>query len=113
MPPRSPTPRGPVWTEGEVNMPEAIPISTDKKCPACASTDVHEVDEVPANIGTRTQAPHVAHLWSCEKCRNAFRLVEAAGDPTAALNAWEQRDPAGWAKVSAWLAVKGVTIVRI
>jgi hypothetical protein len=30
----------------EVNMPEDIPTSTDKKCPACASTDVHEV---PAN----------------------------------------------------------------
>jgi hypothetical protein len=52
VPPRSPTPRGPVWTEGEVNMPEGIPISTDKKCPACGSTDVHEV---PANIRTRTQ----------------------------------------------------------
>jgi len=56
-------------------MLEDIPISTEKKCPACGSTDVHEV---PANIETR--APQVAHLWSCEKCRNAFRLVEAAGD---------------------------------
>jgi ribosomal protein L37AE/L43A len=62
-------------------MAESIPISTDKKCPACGSTDVRAV---PANIGTRTQAPQVAHLWSCEKCRNAFRLAEAAGD---------QRDP--------------------
>ena len=70
-----------MWTEGEVNMPEGIPISTDKKCPACGSPDVHEV---PANIRTRTQAAEVAHLWSCEKCRNAFRLIEAAGD---------QRDP--------------------
>ncbi len=60
-------------------MPEDIPISTDKKYPSCGSTDVHEV---PANIETR--APQVAHLCSCEKCRNAFRLVEAAGD---------QRDP--------------------
>jgi len=58
-------------------MPEDIPISTDRKCPACGSTNVHEV---PANIETRTQAPQVTHLWSCEKCRNAFRLVEAAGD---------------------------------
>jgi ribosomal protein L37AE/L43A len=62
-------------------MPEDIPISTDKKCPACASTAVHEV---AANIGTGTRNSHVAHLWSCEKCRNAFRLVEATGD---------QRDP--------------------
>jgi len=52
-------------------MPEDIPTSTDKKCPACGSTNVHEV---PANIETR--APQVTHLWSCEKCR----LVEAAGD---------------------------------
>ena len=36
--------------------------------------------EVPANIGTRTHAAEVAHLWSCEKCRNAFRVIEAAGD---------------------------------
>ncbi len=33
--------------------------------------------------------------------------------PTAALTAWEQRDPAGWAKVSAWLGAKGIAIVRI
>ena len=33
--------------------------------------------------------------------------------PGAALTAWERRDPAGWAKVSAWLAVNRVTIVRI
>lgn len=33
--------------------------------------------------------------------------------PAAALTAWEERDPAGWAKVSAWLAVNEVTIVRI
>ena len=62
-------------------MPEEIPISTEKKCPACGSTDVHEV---PASIETRTQAPQVTQLWSCTKCRNAFRLVEEAGD---------QRDP--------------------
>jgi len=33
--------------------------------------------------------------------------------PTAALTAWEQRDPASWAKVSAWLGAKGIAIVRI
>lgn len=33
--------------------------------------------------------------------------------PTAAITAWEGRDPAGWAKVSAWLDAGGVTIVRI
>ena len=33
--------------------------------------------------------------------------------PEAALAAWEQRDPVGWAKVAAWLAAKRVTVVRI
>ncbi len=31
----------------------------------------------------------------------------------AAAAAWEREDPAGWAKVSQWLAVKGVAVVRI
>jgi len=31
----------------------------------------------------------------------------------AAIAAWEREDPAGWAKVSEWLAVKGVAVVRI
>jgi hypothetical protein len=38
------------------------------------------VHEVPANNGIPTQAPQVAHRWACEKCRNVFRLVEAAGN---------------------------------
>ena len=33
--------------------------------------------------------------------------------PGAAITAWEGRDPAGWEKVSEWLAARGVTIVRI
>ena len=33
--------------------------------------------------------------------------------PGAAITAWEGRDPAGWEKVSEWLAVRGTTIVRI
>ena len=33
--------------------------------------------------------------------------------PALALAAWEERDPVGWVKVSAWLAAKGVTIVRV
>jgi hypothetical protein len=32
---------------------------------------------------------------------------------TAALEAWEQRDPVGWEKVSEWLAENGVAVVRI
>ncbi len=33
--------------------------------------------------------------------------------PAAALRAWEERDPVGWAKVSAWLAAHDIGIVRI
>jgi len=33
--------------------------------------------------------------------------------PAAALRAWEERDPVGWAKVSAWLAANKVGVVRI
>lgn len=43
-------------------------------------------------------------------CRNNLSRVVV---PASALTAWQRRDPAGWEKVSAWLAVKGVTIVRI
>ncbi len=32
---------------------------------------------------------------------------------TAALKAWEERDPAGWEKVSEWLAANGVAVVRV
>jgi hypothetical protein len=31
----------------------------------------------------------------------------------AALTAWEERDPAGWERVSEWLAANGVAVVRI
>jgi hypothetical protein len=30
---------------------------------------------------------------------------------TPALTAWKERDPRGWARVSEWLAAKGITIV--
>jgi hypothetical protein len=30
-----------------------------------------------------------------------------------ALAAWQERDPAGWEKVSKWLAANGVAVVRI
>jgi hypothetical protein len=43
-------------------------------------------------------------------CRNNLTLMVV---PAAALAAWEQRDPSGWAKVFTWLAIKGVTIVHI
>ncbi len=33
--------------------------------------------------------------------------------PGTAITAWEGRDPEGWEKVSDWLAIRGVSIVRI
>lgn len=33
--------------------------------------------------------------------------------PGTAITAWGERDPAGWEKVSDWLAGRGVAIVRI
>jgi hypothetical protein len=49
--------------------------------------------------------------WLVERVRqNKQPWVVVA---TAALRAWEQRDPAGWEKVSEWLAANGVTVVRI
>ena len=33
--------------------------------------------------------------------------------PAAALRAWEERDPVGWAKVTAWLAASGVAVIHI
>ena len=32
---------------------------------------------------------------------------------SAAVTAWMRRDPEAWAKVSAWLAERGVAVVRI
>jgi hypothetical protein len=32
---------------------------------------------------------------------------------SAAVTAWMRRDPDAWAKVSAWLAERGVAVVRI
>jgi hypothetical protein len=32
---------------------------------------------------------------------------------SAAVTAWEGRDPAAWAKVARWLATNGVTLVRL
>lgn len=60
-------------------MPEHIPTSAEKKCPVCGSATVYEV---PASGGTfiGAQARRVEHLWSCEQCRNQFRLVETSDD---------------------------------
>ena len=49
--------------------------------------------------------------WLVERVarNNLPRVVVSA----AAVKAWEDRDPLGWTKVSAWLAANGVAVVRI
>jgi len=43
-------------------------------------------------------------------CQNELPWVVVSG---AALTAWQQRDPAGWEKVSERLAANGISAVRI
>ena len=43
-------------------------------------------------------------------CQNELPWVVVSG---AALTAWQQRDPAGWEKVSERLAANGLSVVRI
>ena len=58
-----------------------------------------------AELNARTDLARVVE----QVCRNDLRWVVV---PARALAAWEERDPAGWAKVKEWLAAKGATIVR-
>ena len=75
------------------------------------ATDSATTDSAPpavllADLNSRTDlAWLVGHV-----CRhNLPRVLVGA----AALRAWQERDPAGWEKVSAWLRAKGIAIVRI
>ena len=56
-------------------------------------------------------SPGTDLAWLVERvCRNNLPWVVV---PASALTAWQQRDPAGWEKVSGWLAAKGIAIVRV
>ncbi len=75
----------------------------------------------PGDEGSISSAPLDRLLAELDPTTDLARLVERVARntlrrvvvPAAALTAWEKRDPAGWAKVSAWLAANGVTIVRV
>ena len=56
-------------------------------------------------------SPNRDLVWLVERVSRAD--VPWVVIPEAAITAWEERDLAGWEKVSAWLAVQGITIVRI
>jgi hypothetical protein len=78
-------------------------------------------DSTEPGSGSISSAPLDTLLAELDPTTDLARLVERVARtklpwvvvPAAALTAWEQRDPAGWAKVSAWLAAKDVASVRI
>ena len=54
--------------------------------------------------------PNTDLAWLVERvARNNLPWVVVS---VAAVEAWEDRDPLGWAKVSAWLAANGVPVIR-
>ena len=73
------------------------------------------------NAGSALSAPTAALLAELNPNTDLPGLVERVARNNipwlvitpAALTAWEERDGAGWAKVTAWLAVQGVSILRV
>jgi hypothetical protein len=71
--------------------------------------------------GGATPAATTALLAELSPTTDLARLVERVARnnfpwvvvSATAVRAWEDRDPVGWAKVSAWLAANRVTVVRI
>jgi hypothetical protein len=79
------------------------------------SSDPHKGSRGPADTETAKLlaelSPDSDLVWLVER---VFRTkLPWVVIPGSAITAWEARDPAGWAKVSEWLAGHGVTIVRI
>jgi hypothetical protein len=90
--------------EGEALIVDATQDSTEPGDDSgCISAPL---DTLPAELDPTTDLAQLVERVA----RNGLPWVVV---PTAALTAWEQRDPVGWAKVSAWLGAKGVAIVRI
>jgi len=83
--------------------------------------DDSQSPEPRSDAGGATPTPTAALLAELNANTDLAGLVERVARnslprvvlPAMALRGWEERDPAGWAKVSAWLAGRGVTIVRI
>lgn len=72
--------------------------------------DEPDTDPVPpaaliAELGKNTDLAGLVE----RVCRSNLPWVVVS---ESALAAWRERDPAGWKKVSAWLASKKITIVR-
>jgi hypothetical protein len=65
-----------------------------------------EVDALLAELNGNTDL-----AWLVERVvRNKLPWVVV---PAAAQLAWAERDPIGWNKVLAWLAVNGITVIRL
>lgn len=66
-------------------------------------------DAVLTLLGEIDPGTDLAHLVK-RVCENDLPWVVVT---TAALEAWQVRDPTGWERVREWLAARGVAIVRI
>ena len=60
-------------------------------------------------IELRTSRTDLARLVEAATRDRLTRLVV----PQRSVDAWEQREPETWTKVSGWLAARGVAIVRV
>jgi len=70
------------------------------------STEPSPVDVLLADLKTNTDLARLVERVA----RNNLPWVVV---PAKALDAWAERDPVGWSKVSDWLAAKGVAIIRL
>ena len=64
------------------------------------------IADLLADLGTRSDLAHLVERVNRE--RVPWIVVSAA-----AVTGWARRDPEAWAKFSAWLAERGVALVRI
>lgn len=64
------------------------------------------VDALLADLKTNTDLARLVERVA----RNGLPWVVV---PAKALDAWAERDPVGWSKVSDWLAAKGVAVIRL
>ena len=74
----------------------------------------NEIDDPAAPEAAQLLAelsPESDLVWLVQRvARTKLPWAVVAG---SAIKEWEARDPAGWEKVSEWLTVQGITIVRI
>lgn len=64
------------------------------------------VDTLLADLKTNTDLARLVERVA----RNGLPWVVV---PAKAMDAWAERDPVGWSKVSDWLAAKGVAVIRL